>query len=83
MTIEEIPGREWHNNNHNNTSKYEFNSDEDRVKQYLVPIDIKKAESYYPAGTLTKKREIDADGREVIIFTDLADNIVLERRDKM
>ncbi|MBF1495150.1 hypothetical protein, partial [Prevotella pallens] len=82
LTIEEIPGREWHNNNHNNTSKYEFNSDEDRVKQYLVPIDIKKAESYYPAGTLTKKREIDADGREVIIFTDLADNIVLERRGK-
>ena len=78
----QIPGKEWHDNNHNITSKYEFNSDEDRVKQYLVPIDIKKAESYYPAGTLTKKREIDADGREVIIFTDLADNIVLERRGK-
>ena len=87
ITSVEIPGKSWRDNNKRNQSEYLTNTVEDKVLHYLANPNGKytlvKPENtsflYYPAGSLTKEVQKDADEKTVITFKDLLGNVILQR----
>ena len=86
VTSTDLPGQEWWSNNKTNGTEYSANTDADKVKHYEAPIGVNsltRAEdtdyTYYPAGTLRKEINHDADGKTVTTFTNLFGEKVLER----
>ena len=83
IIAEDIPGKKWYDGKRNNIRTYGTNTVDDRVIRYNVPIGSStSAKKYYPAGCLEKETVMDADGNYLITFTDLAGNLVLERRNR-
>ena len=75
---EDIAGENWHSHDAHNKFQYTYNTMADRVIRYTCDPLLKNG--YYSAGCLEKKIVKDADGNEIITFTDLDGNIILERR---
>lgn len=88
IVFEELSGQDWKKNNKGNIREFSANSALDKVLHYDAPIDkisLVKPENtsyrYFPPGSLVKEIYEDADNKSIIIFKDLQDNVVLERRD--
>lgn len=84
---EELPGQAWRQRGKEKSKNFGSNLDTDRVLHYEAPLGqriLKEPSSteytYYPAGSLQKMTQTDADGHYVTQFKDLFGNIILERR---
>lgn len=84
----DMPGKDWRDNQKSERVEYSSNNPNE-VLHYETPLDkitLIKPENasykFYPAGSLTKKTTIDADGRRVAIFVDISGNKILERREQ-
>ena len=89
----DIAGDKWRRAGKQNRTEYLTNTDEDRLKdkvQHYVanpngknslmrPDDANNPFRFYPAGSLTKEIQEDADGKTVITFKDLMGNVILQR----
>lgn len=83
----ELPGRAWRNADKRNRMAYSANTDQDSVKHYEANpggnYSLVKPENtayqYYPAGSLMKEVQKDADDKTVETFRDLSGNVILQR----
>lgn len=83
VTSVELPGKEWRNNNKRNKSEFSFNTKEDYVRIYKAnpngQLTMKNTNQYYPAGSLSKEINIDADKKKIVTFRDFMGNVILQR----
>ena len=70
-------GKPWHEHGAAEICSYGTNAASDAV----IGCSVEVTGAYYPHGTLDRQTATDADGRQTTTFTNLAGNIVLERRD--
>jgi len=76
------PGNAWAKTggNHPAADSEQVNSEADSVRQFTITIaPIPTSTGFYAAGTLTKTISTDENGRQVIAYTDLDDQVVLRK----
>lgn len=72
------PGQAWNEAGKGIKKNHVTNGND--VKRYAIENGSSLSQSYYPACSLTGEETIDEDGHSVIVFKDLMNNVVLERR---
>ncbi len=74
------PGEIFHQKANEKSLNYEYDvNSENEVLSFAVGQSGLELKGYYPKHTLAKDTTIDEDGREICVFTDLQDRIILSR----
>ena len=76
-----IPGEAWKDEGRQNTYRY-LTNESNEVKRYSITTSggLSGGNTYYPTGTLLCTEQRDPDGKKVRKYSDIFDNVILERQ---